>query len=686
MKFILMAILFVCIGNAQEKKLKVTQSKQLKLSYKMNAWNRNSSLEDAGSLLLRDAATGKLARVELQETGPNTGEFLGYYSISFGSEDTTPEIYIPPQEMVKSAEKMKALDSLIKDGLLLRKPFFLRPEKSYQAITVFDSKDQALQAYEQYRTNLNGKPIVSQSVLDAQQKAAQLAEQKKLSDLAMKQELERIRMAELEKARQEELLRQQQLLSAAEKAKRKREAESIAQEAMVAYRAQDFPKAEDLFKKSQELDPENTSYNFQYGVTLYKNQKYNASVVSLGLAQGLAEQQALEKNYYLGLNYLKLKEFDTAHDILDKVKAADNKEISPAASFFNGIIDFQKEKYDIAKKYFEYTLDNSNDPKMDEQAENYIEQIAQIKMFEANKAKKFLLSASVGTIYDSNVLLVQDGGEPTAESGKAGLRLMYSLTGEYRPIYTESHELSATLTYSDMYTNSTSLKSDATFSNADPNTISFTIPYKYKGKFLNKGFQQSVTTGYDTTYLNADQKGSREAILNSPYLKSDSTFVMSEDWFSTYTLEYRKDISLSKVAVGDEDNDTSATKMTLGTSQIRFEDKKKTQAKIYDGSYILNQAVGDNKKYTKLSLGFSQLMPWKWDTSVIGKVDMSYANYASSEDSRKDTAYGLTGTVIKPINKTWSSMGSFNYTVNGSNSSSNKYSKYALTILASYTM
>lgn len=696
MRIILVSLLVMSFAWAQEKqeekptetqaekKLRLSQSKQLKLTYQFNSWNKNPKAEDSGSLLLRDGETGKLARVELQETGPNTGEFVGYYSISFGGQDVAPEVYIPPQDMVKSTEKLKALDLLIKDGLLLRKPFFLRPEKSYQAITVFDSKDQALQAYERFRNTAKGKPIVSPSAIEAQQKAALSAEQKRLADLAQKQEMERIKLAEEERLRQEELKRQQQQLSENEKKRRKAEASQLAEQAMQAYQKNDYNTAEALFKKSQELDPENTTYNFQYGVTLYRNQKYNQSIVTLGLAKDLTPEQSLQKNFFTGMNYMKLKEFDTAHDLFDKVKAANDKSLSPSASFFNGVMDFQKEKYDTSKAYFEYVLDNSSDPKLDEQAETYIEQIAQIKQFEANKAKKFLFSANVGVTYDSNVLLTQDGGEPSSESGTEGIRMSYGLTGEYRPLYNEKHEFSAVLAYSDIYTKTKSFGDDAVFTDADPNVISLSTPYKYKGKLWNKGYQGTFTAGYDTTYMNADNSGGRELITTSGYFKNDNTFIMSEDWFSTYSLELRSESS--KIEVSDSDDDTSASRVTLSTSQIFFEDKKKTEGKIYDGAITLNNATGDNYKYTKIALGFSKLLPWKWETSVVGRLDASYATYPSSSASRKDTSYGVTTSITKPFKEKWSILGSFNYTVNDSTDETNKYSKYTLSTLLSYSL
>ena len=677
-------IVFSVQTFAQEdigRKLKLDQNKQLRIDYKFNAWNKNPNVEDTASILLRDGNSGRLAKIELQETGKNSSDFVGFYSINFGSGDVVPEVYLPPQEMIKSAEQFKKLSELIKDGFLLRKPYFLRLEKNIQAITVYDTKDQALSAFEQYRLGLKGKAIVSNSVLKTQQNAELAVAAQKLAEKALQQEMQRVRMAELEKQKMEDLKKEQEALSEAQKLKRSEEAKNLAEQAMKLYQSENYVEAEKLFKKSSELDPANTQYSFQYGVTLYRNEKYNESLVVLGLARNLEANSELEKKFYMGLNHMKLKEFETAHDIFDGIKKTEDKNLSPSASFFNGVMDFQKEKYDPAKLYFEYVLDNSSDPRMDEQAEAYIEQIAQIKQFEANKAQKFILTGTLGMSYDSNVLLVSDTGEASAESGEQGLRTIYGFSFEYRPIYTEKHEFSAILSYSDILTKSTSFQDDVTFSDADPLTISLTTPYKWKGMAFQRGYQVIITPGMDMLSMNADGSGGREKILDSTYLKADQTFVMSDNWYSGYNFEYRNDLSLTDTT-GDEDS--SATKITLQTTQTLFLDKKKTQAYIGEASYSLNNAVGDNKTYNKFELAGSYMMPWKYETTALGRLGLINTTYPTHTESRKDNEISLTGALTKPINEAFTSSLSANYTLNSSNVDSSAYNKYSLTFIVTW--
>ena len=147
-----------------------------------------------------------------------------------------------------------------------------------------------------------------------------------------------------------------------------------------------YADAEKLFAQAVELDPTNSTFYYQYAVTLYKLENYNKSVVILRLAQG-GEVNEVEKRYYVGMNLLKLREFEGAVTEFDAVQAANNESLSPSAAFFKGVIRFQKEQYDTAKKDFEYVLDNSKDPRLDQQAETYIEQIANVMAFEKEKKK-----------------------------------------------------------------------------------------------------------------------------------------------------------------------------------------------------------------------------------------------------------------------------------------------------------
>lgn len=661
------------VTNEEPKKLIIDTKKPIRLDYHAKAWNKNPNVSESYSLLLREAKSGKLARIEVNETSPNSAQFVGYYSVSWDESEITPEVYALPTGTTKNFESSK-VEQMINDGYLTRKPYFLRSENGLQTISIYDSKEQAISAFDSYRKTLSGKPIVDAAALEAQRKAQALLEAKRIADLAKLQELERIRLEQDENRRKEELLRQQALLDAAEKARRQKLAQQLAQEALVLFQQSKLEEAEAKFSKAVELDPSNNSFYYQYGVTLYKNDKFQKSIVVLQNANGTGFNPN-ERDYFLGLNYMKLKDYEKAHSTFTALKDKQDKTLSPSAAFFAGVIDFQKEKYDQAKSSFEFVLDNSSDPKMDEQAENYIEQIANIKAFLAEKAKKFILTLNLGLNYDSNILSVSNSQAESYPTDLAGYRWTYGGSGEYRILYTEKYEFSGILTASDMYSTNKSFAAETSFQNTDPLVLNLNFPLKYKGMALSKPFQGSVAAGYETINMNADATGSREVIVNSTILKTDATFVMSDDWFSQYGLEMRQDKSLLTTG---EDDSPSANKLTFSTTNTLFQDKKKTTAYIGELSYAATNAGGRNQRNTKIDAGLTYMWPWKWDTVATAKLGAYVADYPDHSTGRKDTDYSLTTGLRKPINEKLSAVVSANYTVNDSTQDSSAYKKYSI--------
>src|SRR5690606_32446603 len=200
---------------------------------------------------------------------------------------------------------------------------------------------------------------------------------------------------ELEKRKAAERLKEQQVLNAAEKEKRKKEAQAFAEAAMDSYRVGQFKQAEEHFEKSVSLDPENKTYYYQYGVTLYRNDHFNKSLVYLKLASGNSFDH-IERDFYMGLNHYKLKEYPQALTAFKKVEDTNHDPLGPSASFYIGLVNYAEIKYEEAKAAFQKSLDTSKDPKLDERSEEYIERIEREMYFAKNKAKKFIISAYFG--------------------------------------------------------------------------------------------------------------------------------------------------------------------------------------------------------------------------------------------------------------------------------------------------
>ena len=587
------------------------------------------------------------------ETGANTSEFIGTYQINFqggenSSSDVTPEVYVAPLAMVKADQQLVRIGTLIKDGALLRKPYFLRIEKGMQTISVYDSRAQALEAYQSFLKISSGKPVVDPAAFAAQEQAKKSLEEKTRIEQAAAAAAARVKIEEDEKRRQEDLRQQAAKLSAEEQAKRKAKAVELAGEALTLFQANNTKAAEEKFNQAIELDPENNSYAFQYGVTLYRNEKYNRAVVLLDLAKGPGLNET-ERDFYKASAHMKMKEYEKGYALFSAIKAKNDPDFSALSSFYAGLIDYQNERYDTAKANFEYVLDNSKDPKVDQQAETYIEQIANIKRFEEMRKKSIIVNFNLGLMYDSNILSVSAANAPT---DLAGYRWAYGGSFEYRPVFSEVHEFSGILAVSDMYSTDQNFKAKTEFQNTDPLVMSLTAPYKWKGSAFGKPAQLGFTPGYETIQMNADGVGPREGYMNSLITKGDGTFVMSNDWFANYALEFRRDTSVLK-DVSAEENQT-ANKVTLSTTQTLFKNPKKTVAFISEAGLTMNMAEGDNQKYNRVDLAISYLMPVFGETTFLSRLGVGTAKYGSHLIGRSDTNYGLTLVLQNQFTETWS--------------------------------
>ncbi len=661
---------------------KLDTSKPVRIDYSSRAWNKNPNAVDSASIILRDSKSKKIIKVQLTETDMDSGQFFGTYSVSWGDKEVTPELYLAPQEMMKSEEQMRRIEVMIQEGTLLRKPYFLRAlGKGSQGITMFDTAQQATAAFEAYR-KLFGSAGVSRSAMEAQQSASKIDAEKARLAAVNKQQSEREKLEQEERAKQEEQKRKQSELDESEKARRKVEANKFADKAMELYRKENYLEAGRNFAKAVDLDPSNNNFYYQYGVTLHRLEKFNQSLVILKLATGSGVNPA-ERDFFIGLNHLKLKENENALVAFDRVKKMNDKVMSPAAAFYEGITHYQMENYEQAKSSFEYVLDRSEDPALDKQAETYIEQIANVMAFKKEQSKKFIFTLNGGLMYDSNILSVSnstiDAGTPTE---LAGYRWTYSGSVEYRPIYNITHEFSTVLAISDMYSTNKNFAAETSFQNTDPLVIDLTFPYKYKGKAFDKPFQSGITPGYETINMNSDGSGARELIVSSLFVKNDNTFVMNENWFATYLAELRSDTA--KINTGGDDDQT-ATKISLSTVQTQFKNVKKTEATIFEGGLTQNTALGKNSTYTRFDIAGSYMMPFKWDSSLVTKLAAYYADYNKSSTGRKDTDYALTLALRKPLSESLTANFSGVYTINNSNVDANAYKKYLLMTTFSWT-
>lgn len=643
----------------------------IEITYGSSPWNKNKDKKDTAFLFVQDRNTKKTVKIFLEETASDSSIFKGKFSLSINSDKKfAPAIYIPPMNL----RTVKANDSfykLLKQKKVKRRPIVYKNDTPYSKLEVFDTREQAKLAVQSLKKEYLAKK--QKTKIKADKLSVSKDKQMLLNELAIKsakQEMDRLRLAQLEKQKIQERIEKQKKLKRARIEEQKNKAQELANKALEFYKEGNYPEAEKLFKQSTELDPENTSYYFKYGVSLYRNKKYNEALVIFDLVTNQTPSEELEKRYYMALIHYKLEELDQAIEQFNFVKTQNHPVLSPSSAFYNGVIQFGKETYDQSKLNFEYVLDTSKDPKMDDKAEEFIEKIARIQQFKAQQSLKNTVTGLVGVGYDSNVLNSPDNTSQGTATDVATPRLMALGSYERRIVHELKHEFSAKLTSLYMY----SLDDDAV--PADPFLITAQLPYSYKAKLFNKGYKLTLTPGYESLFMDVQSTGTRSQILGSMTLNINNTFIMSNKWQAQYILDVRQDDSLLSETSSDDNAD--ALKYSIKTNQYYFLSKNKKTAYSGGLGYTVNDATGENKAYNRIDLSIGYMSYYKkWDTSYNVNLNTYSLNYDGS-DSREETNYALTFTFNKPIKDWFIGSTNLNYTKNDSSSESYTYSKYTI--------
>ncbi len=659
------------------------------ITYTSPNWNTDSTKIDTAALFLRDKNSGKIVQVQLEETEPDSSQFIGQFSLSIGQgEKSTPEVYVPPQELRASDPDHKKLLEMIPAGKLGRRPLIWKKNEHGEAVlSVYDTREQAeagLAAYQaemklaqEARHKKTLKPATPGAVAESGAAAAHHAQLDKLATEATKRSQDRVQMEALERQKAEERKRKEEQLTAEERAKRKALAVQASTEAQDFYAKGDYVHAETKFKQASELDPTSKDYYYKYGVTLYRNQKYNDALVALKLAK-VESAQELERKYYTGLVYYRLPELDNALAAFIQVGKSTDPTLGPSATFYEGVILFTQEKYEECKKSFERVIDASQDPRLDEQAESYLDKVAGAMAYKKLRENKFTLMAMIGISYDSNVLSSPDNTPAgSAPTNKADFRLLTLADLQFRPIFSEKREFAPHATIN--LTNSAKAES----AKADPFIYTVAAPFTWSTQLSKKAYRLTLNPGYELLYLDPTGTGTKTKEMSSYYLGIDQTLSMRKDWVSTYSLEYRHDKSDDPTSVGP--NDLSGTKYTFRTIQTFMLDKALKQALMPMIGYSRDSAVGSTKSYNRYDAGITYARPIPW--SMGWNVGLAYYRITypgTSNPTRTDSDYSFTTGITKPI-KDWIIWGvTGNYTKNSSNDPNSQYSKFLILTTATF--
>lgn len=661
-----------------------------KIVYGSASWNIDSTKPDSAFLFLRDKTNGKIVKIQLEESEPDSSLFAGSFVVNWGqSGAVNPEIFIPPKDMRNNSDAVKKFNELLSKGDIKSKPIVIKRADgtSAKVIDVYDTTEQAgratvaAQAEEKSRQEAAKtltKPALKEQDLEVLKKSKQQAMMNELALQAAKRDTERLRIEQIERQKAEERMRREKALSESARAERRKQAAVLAGQAQADYMNGNFAGAEDKFSQSMEMDPENKSYYFRYGVSLYRTNKFDESLVILKMTADDPET-VLEKKYYMGLIHLRLKEYPAALSLMRAAGSNPKSPIAPSAAFYEGVILFTQEEYSAARAPFERVIDISSDPRLDEQAEQYLDQIIVLAKEKEVMSHHWFINGMVGAMYDSNVLLAADTETSQGSATKVGdVRALASGDVEYRPVYTKSKELG--FKASGFYLWST--KKEATY--ADPLQMNISAPYTYKGTAFSKGYKFALKPAFETVYMDSNQDLSRENILQSYLVSADNTFVMHKNYIATYTVEIRNDNSLVLSSVND--NDADAMKYSLKTAQTFILDGAAKEILVANGGIVVNDTKGKDVYYRRIEVGANYLRPMKWDATLILGLSYYRLEFSKKTDTRTDNNTTFTAGMVKPVKNwvTWMTTGT--YSNNVSDSAANHYSKWTAMTAAVFNL
>ncbi len=646
------------------------EQKQLVVEYEAPALNKNPNQVETQRLILRDSVTKKWVVTELRETDQNSGNFQSSVRLSFapqnGAQGYILEVYFLPEQ-----KTLDDVNNLLEAGTLIHKLYYIFQDRNIVRLQIYDSREQLKQAYQTRIQALIDKGVLKRSTLGAFTEKKRSEQVQDLKKQAVEAEQQRQIMEKTEQEKRLEGLRQEKALEAKERARRKEEASKIATQALEFYNKEHFSEAEPLFKKATELDPETSSYFYQYGVTLYKLDQFTKSLSILDLAND-PSINTTEKQYFRALDLLKLKDFAQARKEFENVVLSEDSKLKTMAVFFTGVLDLQLEQFDLAKKEFEWVIDHSEDHNLDNQAEAYLDQIANAQAFLQKKSKRWTINLAGGFNYDSNILNAADAN---AATNIAGLRTTYQAFAEYRALYEETREWAVQGNYSDVYSTNTNFSSNSTYSAVDPQELTLYAPYRWRGTAFGTSGQFTFSPGYEQINMDVSSVGSRTPIIESYVGRLDWTFLENENRLEVYSAEFRRDVSL--VSQSDVDQ-LSAYKLTFVWNNTWFRDLKKETAWTLESSLADNNADGANQTYYQLNAAIDYSQPWLTNNFVNARLGLSYSDYAQNSLGRKDSALQFSAGLRHPLTPKLSALFIGTVLTNNSSESLYTYSKYTL--------
>lgn len=657
---ILLLVLSV-FQSSQAIENKIAQSQAVEIELYNDEVNADSQV-----IRVRDADSGKIAQVQIQKVGNKNNSWNGSFIIQFFNGDnssrslefSSPDgsnyfIYVPQTKNPS------------------QKIYLFKDENDYNKFVQADMA--RLKKVQEAQAPV--APAKTRAEVMSPQKMRKLEQQ--VREQSRVQEQTQLSIEEAQAKARAEMIEKQRLASAAEKQKRKDLAKSASEKADALYSKQQYASANKLYAEASSLDPENESYYYRYGVSLYKSNDYNKSLAVLSLAEA-PEGKSLEKDYYVALNHLKLRDYDKAKKKFTEIRSENNPDLSPISSFFAGNIEIQTQKFTEARKSMEYVIDNSKDPALDRAADAALERIDKLEAYYMSKKEKYRFSVFTGFTYDQNVLNISSNNVSTDTQA---YRFNYGASALGIWYRTPNSDFGTQISVSDYYSLNNQFQADATIQTADPLEISLTLPYHLESSVWGRQYNFEIIP-YAKSIIMSQSGVSRKELIRSYGSSFAASTALSGTWFLSNKLDVSSDQSFLSSSTGDDNQ--NATKVGLTVAPTRLLDLKGEQSITPEVSYLMNMAQGKNYRYKKFGLAGTYAFPLLKTNSSL-RLDYTNQNYSEASTTRTDITAALTFSMSKDLKKDLNLVGSAQYTTASSDLDIYKYNKFMISALLTYT-
>jgi TolA-binding protein len=631
------------------------------------------TFQDGPVVRVKEVETGKVAQITLRKAAKIPDAWANFFLIHFSAGDSsskTIEFYtlknIKYLTYFRSDKKVQRVD-LFRDDETMNK--FIAQEEQKAAMKAA----KRIQGKKSVTVSLTSEaPKTRTSKKSAEEEAEELRQktlQQEQARLSLEEQQAKARLAQLE---------QQRLLSAAQKEQNEKKSRVLVAEGDAAYAKEDYATSTKKYAESLQLTPDNDAIYYKYGISLYKTDDYIQSLATLSLAD-VSDTTALEKDYYVALNYFKLKDNDKALAQFKELREENDPSFSPTASYFAGNIEYQQQKFDDARKSMEYTIDNSNDPALANSAESFLDQIDRAESYYNSKKEKYRATFFGGLTYDTNVLNIAANNIST-DVKAVRLNAGASLLGIWHRDM--KSDFGTEVSVSDYYSMNSGFQGDATLQTADPLEAAILLPYHREITLGKSPASLEVVPLYRSIYM-SPTGGSREQVISSLGLNSTLAFALSQEWY----FSSRVDISMDKSYLSSAaDDDQSGNKFGLILSPTKILDLRGQRTLSGDLSYYTNQAEGKNNKYNRIGLGFTYGFPSLWASQGTVRIGYDSQNYPEASVTRTDKVTSVMLASSKDLNSNLNFVGSFVYNNSSSEVTAYNYDKYIVMGLFTYRM